>query len=114
MGALFLSLTALPTRIIGPLEKRWYLADERTFYPLASFSPIRVGSVYTAQADGLVDALVSRGARPKIAVGCVGIVGYETRLPIFDMLGLTEQLGPTAFYPGIIEVVAAFGDRPSG
>jgi hypothetical protein len=85
-----MTLAAVPTNVIAPGEKKWNLADERTFYPLQTYSPVRVGSIYSVQADGLVDTFVSHGVNPRLAIGCVGIVGYQTRLPIFDMLGLTS------------------------
>jgi arabinofuranosyltransferase len=85
------ALAAVPARAIQPGEKVWNLADERTFYPLTTFSPPTVGVVYTEQARTLNAALQPRQLRPKLAVGCVGIVGYHTRLPIFDLFGLTSR-----------------------
>jgi hypothetical protein len=85
------ALAAVPARAIRPVEKIWNLADERTFYPLVQFNPPKVDVVYTQQAQALNMAFVPRKLTPKLAVGCVGIVGYETRLPIFDLFGLTSR-----------------------
>jgi hypothetical protein len=85
------ALAAVPARAIQPGEKVWNLADERTFYPMTSFSPPTVGVIYTEQAKSLNAVLQPRQLQPKIAVGCVGIVGYHTRLPIFDLFGLTSR-----------------------
>jgi hypothetical protein len=89
--AVLASLAAVPAKAIKPGEKVWNLADERTFYPLEKFAPPTVGVIYTEQARSLKAALEPRGLRPKLAVGCVGIVGYHTRLPIFDLFGLTSR-----------------------
>ncbi len=89
--AMLAALVAVPAQAIRPGEKIWNLADERTFYPLQKFDPPTVGVIYTEQARSLKAALEPRGLRPKVAVGCVGIVGYHTRLPIFDLFGLTSR-----------------------
>jgi hypothetical protein len=89
--AMLAALAAVPVKAIRPGEKIWNLADERTFYPLVSFAPPKVGVVYTEQARTLKAALEPRALQPKLAIGCVGIVGYHTRLPIFDLFGLTSR-----------------------
>jgi hypothetical protein len=85
------AVAAVPARTIKPLEKIWNLADEGTFYRLGKFKPPTVEVQYTQQAASLNMTLRPRGLTPKIAVGCVGIVGYETRLPLFDLFGLTSR-----------------------
>ena len=85
------ALAAVPAQVIRPYEKVWNLSDERTFYPLRRFNPPLVAVLYARQADSLTMALAPRQLAPKLAVGCVGIVGYETRLPLFDLLGLTSR-----------------------
>ena len=85
------AVAAVPARTIRPLEKVWNLADESTFYRLGKFNPPQVEVQYTQQAATLNMALQPRGLTPKIAIGCVGIVGYETRLPLFDLFGLTSR-----------------------
>jgi len=85
-----LALVAVPALVIKHKEKYFYLADERTFYPLTSFSPISIGVEYTAQAAELERAFAAAARPPVVGVACVGIVGYETGLPTFDYWGLTE------------------------
>ena len=85
-----LALVAVPALVIKHKEKYFYVADERTFYPLTSFSPITIGVEYTAQAAELERAFASAVRPPVVGVACVGIVGYETGLPTFDYWGLTE------------------------
>src|SRR5205085_9072036 len=84
------ALAAVPTRVINPEEKFWNLADERTFYPLTTIRPPVAKSVYTREAAAL-SVLPARGLHPTLAIHCVGIVGYLTRLPIFDLYGLTSR-----------------------
>jgi hypothetical protein len=90
-GVLLSVLAALPVRILAPGEKRWQLADERTFYRLISFWPVRIDSDRFEWAEKLNRNLVSRGLRPKIADGCMGIMGYYTNLPFIDNYGLTDR-----------------------
>lgn len=84
------SLSALPVRLIRPSEKLWNVADESTFYQLVSFSPIRVDSPAQRWADDLVAMFGVGPSGPKVATGCVGIVGYVTRYPMIDAFGLTD------------------------
>ena len=90
LGALAL-VALLPLRIVEPGEKRWHVSDEASFYPLLSLRPPRVGSRYAREAEVLRTNLVDRGLAPMLATDCVGIVGWETRLPIFDLFGLTSR-----------------------
>lgn len=85
-----LALVAVPALVVKHKEKYFYVADERTFYPLKSFSPISIGVEYTEQAAELERAFASSVRPPVVGVACVGIVGYETGLPTFDYWGLTE------------------------
>lgn len=85
------ALSMLPIRLIKPQAKTWYIADEGSFYRLASFWPPYVRSLYTLESEALQQNLLARGLRPKLATDCVGIVGYETGLELFDLLGLTSR-----------------------
>ncbi|MCH2170772.1 hypothetical protein MK489_08295 [Myxococcota bacterium] len=85
-----LALTAVPTRIFAPGEKKWHISDERTFYPLVSFFPLEVESRYFRWARSIDRHLRSQGVDPRIALECVGTVGYYTGLPVIDTLGLTD------------------------
>ena len=92
-GGLALALiciSALPVRLLGPYEKRWHLADERTFYELNSFDPVEVGSLYFGWSKTLLKFFERHASRPVIALQSVGIISYYTGLPIIDCFGLNE------------------------
>lgn len=88
---ILLVFTILPVRLIQPWEKKWFLADERTFYELQSFSPIRVGMTYFGWSEILKRHFVDHHLFPLFAVDCVGMVGYYTGLPLIDNFGLTDR-----------------------
>jgi len=90
LGGLAL-IAVLPVAMIRPGAKTWFISDERTFYPLTAFAPPFVASRYSQEAATLERHLLSQGMRPKLATDCIGIVGYETGLPLFDLLGLTSR-----------------------
>lgn len=82
---------AVPTRIIQPSEKKWHIADERTFYELESFDPIVVSSKYFDWGRALERIFGEAQAKPTIAVGCVGMIGHLSDLPLVDLFGLTDR-----------------------
>ncbi len=84
-------ISIVPVTLIQPQTKTWFISDEASFYPLTSFAPPEVASLYTLEADVLQRHLRAKGLRPKLATDCVGIVGYETDLPLFDLYGLTSR-----------------------
>lgn len=91
VGLSLLTLTVLPVRLFKPYEKRWHLADERTFYGLKSFSPPEVESLYVRWAEILNGFFGSHAQRPRLALLSVGIVSYYTGLPILDCFGLNDR-----------------------
>jgi hypothetical protein len=93
LGLAFVPLAALAAtrvKLIEPWEMYRGVADERTFYRLRSFDPLVVDSPRTDQAQALKEAFADAPRAPKVGVYCVGIVGYETTMPLFDYFGLTE------------------------
>jgi hypothetical protein len=90
-STVLLSITAVPVQLIKPFEKKWQIADERTFYTLRSFSPIVINSIYFTWAKDFNRYFVSRKLRPTLGMHCVGMIGYLTRLPIVDYFGLTDR-----------------------
>lgn len=84
-------VVVIRVKVIKPWEKFWYVADERSYYRLESFSPISVATQYTKWAETFIRNFKEQGIRPKIAVACVGIIGYETMLPLIDTFGLTDR-----------------------
>ncbi len=91
LGLVLASLALLPIRLLHTAEKQWLIADERTFYPVTSFSPLQVDSPFFQWADDLIATYGTGPAAPRIATGCVGIVGYRTMAPMLDIFGLTDR-----------------------
>ena len=95
-----LAVIALPVRMIHPGEKKWELADERTFYSLRTFSPLQIDSVYFEWGHSLRRRFTDQGLHPTIATPCVGMIGYFSELPLLDILGLNDR---TVAHQPIIE-----------
>jgi len=89
-GLAVAAMSALPLRLILPGEKLFFIADERSFYPVRQLHPLRVDSPYTTWSDHLLSAFHENPEGPLVATGCVGIVAYRTRYPMLDVLGLTD------------------------
>lgn len=90
-ASVFLLLPLLPVPLFGAAEKQWNLADERTFYPVTSFSPVKVDSPFFQWSDRLIAAFGTGPGTPMLSTGCVGIVGYRTMAPLIDIFGLTDR-----------------------
>jgi hypothetical protein len=92
LGALLgLVACTVPAEIFKPYEKRWMVADERTFYRLKSFSPIVVDSMYFEWSKTLTKFFPAHRDTPRLAMQCVGMIGYYTGLPLVDGFGLTDR-----------------------
>lgn len=89
--ALALGLAWTPVRIIKPFEIRWHLAAEETFYQVESLVPLRIRNGHFDAGVSLYEALTKKGIRPMIAGGAIGMVGYYSDLPLFDVMGLTSR-----------------------
>ena len=85
------AVALVPVRLIGPGEKRWYMAAEHTFYPVAHVFPLRLRSGYAAEGQSLHRLFVEKGVRPRIVGDAIGMVGYYSDLHIVDALGLTNR-----------------------
>jgi hypothetical protein len=81
-------IAIVPVRLIHPVEIFHFVADERTFYPVESLSRIRVEASHTHVGRALRRSLHKLGT--KISIGNIGIIGYESRLPLYDEMGLTS------------------------
>ncbi len=90
LGLAVFGLAAVPTTVIREYEKYAHVADERTFYRVASLWPTKVQSMYANWADELNRHFVDAGVTPRVGIGCCGIVGYETKLPIVDTWALNH------------------------
>jgi len=89
LAALTLS-AGLRLPILRPGEKLSNIADEGSFYRLASFSPPVVANGYFEQGRTLGEAFTNKTV--KMAAGCVGMVGYYSKLPMLDQFGLNDKV----------------------
>jgi hypothetical protein len=91
-AAPLLAVFWLPNGVVRPGEKYFHIADERTFYELKQWFPPVVGSGQLPATKALEKHFVSAGLSPVLGIGCTGLVGFETRLPIVDNFGLTDPV----------------------
>jgi hypothetical protein len=92
VAAALLCVPALPVKIIQPLEKKWFLADERTFYQLTSFNPIRVHTIYFDWAEVLAKHFPTHKSAPRLFMYSAGMISYYTGWPTIDGFGLTDRM----------------------
>ena len=85
------ALAFTPLTLVKRGKKRWHLAAEETFYPVTTFSPLKLRSHYArvGKALGALNQHVEGGVYA--AVPCVGMIGYYSGARILDLLGLTSE-----------------------
>ena len=81
----------LPINVVKAGEIYHGVADERTFGGVDNFATMQVGSSGYTIGQGLYNRLTSRHIEPKLAVWGIGMLGYYSKLPLFDMRGLTSR-----------------------
>jgi hypothetical protein len=86
-----LGTAAIPVRLIAPGEKYQFIADERTFYPVARFRPFALNVDYWHWAEAFNTAFAGLSRKPTLAMGSPGIVGYLTSLRMIDNHGLLHR-----------------------
>jgi hypothetical protein len=92
LAALGLFCTAaVPVRLIRAGEKYRYLADERTFYPVASYRPFALNVPYWDWAEAFNKVFAKLSRKPNLAMGSLGIIGYQTSLRMIDNYGLVHR-----------------------
>jgi hypothetical protein len=82
---------AVPVRFIKERENYAHVADERTFYPIASYVPFELDNAYWHWAHAFNRTFRQLSHEPTLAMFSVGIVGYETGLPLVDNAGLNHR-----------------------
>jgi hypothetical protein len=82
---------AVPVRTIREGEKYRHLADERTFYPIDKYVPFSLGVVYWHWADAFNKLFAKLTRKPNLAMGSLGIIGYQTSLRMIDNYGLVHR-----------------------
>ena len=85
------ALACLPTTVHKPQHMRWYLTDERTYWPVTALSPLTLGGRYADSADVLHAYLPDAG--PELSYACynIGYLAWRTRFHIVDMHGLIDR-----------------------
>jgi hypothetical protein len=82
-------VSLLPTRIVKAGEISHGVADERSFGPIDDFSTMKSGAYGYRIGQGLYRDFAVRGVFPKMAIWSIGMAGYYSKLPVFDLRGLT-------------------------
>lgn len=83
--------SVVPVRVVKRAELRANIADERTFYPIRSYLPFSLASAYWDWAHAFNRTFEHLSRPPKLAMYSVGIVSYETELPMVDNAGLNHR-----------------------
>jgi hypothetical protein len=89
--ALLASVAALPLRAVSPGEIFHGIADERTYTALDRFYPLRTGAAGYQVGHNLHAELKARGLSPKVAIFSIGMAGFYSDLPLYDLRGLTSR-----------------------
>jgi hypothetical protein len=85
-------LTVIPLSPAPPRRLQWNMSDERTFTPLASFSPIVVASPMYWRAQLFREVFSGpKAPKPVLAEVEIGMLGYYSGLTIIDFHGLTDR-----------------------
>lgn len=87
-AAIPLMAVMLPMTLLKPFEKRWEVADERTFYNDPGKDRLHARAGYVKWGQSLQHALGSLRPIPTLAIQSVGMVGLYSSFPILDILGL--------------------------
>ncbi|MFT3836027.1 MAG: hypothetical protein QM723_03390 [Myxococcaceae bacterium] len=90
-ATLAISAWVIPVSVITWQEKWRHIAAEETFYSVTSVFPLKIDSGLWQSGEGLRAAFSKRGVRPKLADGCVGMLGFLTGVPMVDLYGLTNR-----------------------
>ena len=103
-AAAALGATTHGVSLLGPMEMRWFVADENTVYPLTSVFPPVVDHHSVRQGHLFHEVFVERGLHPVVATTGIGFLGFYSDLEVVDLVGLTEPdvafLQPTGGHRG--------------
>lgn len=91
LAALGMALALVPVHLIKGRGIRWNIAHEPGFYRVKSLSPLVIDCPWDRLGKELYAALTHRGVEPPLAAGAIGLLGYHSRLPLIDGLGLTNR-----------------------
>lgn len=82
---------ALPITVVKSGELYHGVADERSWVNVKDFASMDVNAYGYVLGRSLYQQLTARGYLPKMAIWCIGMSGYYSKLPIFDMRGLSSR-----------------------
>jgi hypothetical protein len=85
------TVIALPITVVKPGELYHGIADERSWVNVKDFPTMDVNAYGYVLGRSLYQQLTARGRTPKMALWCIGMAGYYSKLPIFDMRGLSSR-----------------------
>lgn len=95
-GAVFVACIAVlfistkPVDMFSDRARKWGIADESRVYRLSNLFPAEVAHFTFPLSMNMKKYLYDRDIKPVIATHGIGMVGYYTRLPLIDQLGLTD------------------------
>lgn len=89
--ALTVAAAVTPVSVVDRKDKRWHIAAEHTFYPVTGLAPLVIDSHYFRWGKQLGEVFADAAYKPRLAIGCVGMVGYYSHLPLVDRYGLTNR-----------------------
>jgi len=85
------AVACAPVHLLRTGEIRWYMTDERTFYPVESVLPLALGGGTPKRVAALERYLGDVEPPIAYAAWAIGLVGWELDGPIFDMHGLVDR-----------------------
>lgn len=91
-AALGIGVALVPVQIIKGRGIRWNIAHEPGFYRVRTVDPLVIDCPWENLGKELNTALTSKGVEPPLAAGAIGLLGYHSRLPVVDGLGLTNRM----------------------
>lgn len=90
-AALGLGAALLPVQLIEGRAIRWNISNEPEFYRIVTVDPLVIGCGWQRLGEQLHGLLTSKGVRPPVAAAAIGMLGYHSRLPVVDAMGLTNR-----------------------
>lgn len=83
--------TAGGVRLLKDRQIEWYLSDESTYYRLEGYFPVVVNHSNFRIGNEL-RVLSDAGFTSLIATSGIGMLGYNSRFPVLDRMGLTDAV----------------------
>lgn len=91
LAGIALVAAVLPVQIIHGWQFRWWLAAEHNYYRVKTLFPLDIASGFWTTGNKMYEAFTANGVQPRFATNCVGMIAWNSRIPIVDMYGLTNR-----------------------